>query len=453
MGNVPPEGVNNSLDLPPSVSDYVTPQYSPIKKSQGLPAKKPVNGEDAGIAPRPPVNKRTKAIFCPQVSRGLQNVGNSCYGNAVIQALFSTPLFPQDIIQLASSHVPPSSTSSITSLSSSTSSSTLDANAPPSISDQTRQQPPLDPPIITLPVGQHGVPQIDLKSILTIPEQTSILPEFLKLFYDLETSRVGTIISPLSFFVKLRDINSLFRSLVHQDSHEFLIFLLNNIVESLDPKQATHLHSSASFIKNEGVHPNPIQKFFQGQLSYETQCVACESVSSVDETFLNLSLDIVPNVSISHCLRQFFAPELLSGQNKFFCTRCAHLQEAIKRLRLKQAPENLIIHLKRFKFTDKLQRLGKLSHRVYFGSELRLDDAPEHLYHLYAVVVHLGHGPNTGHYVSIVKQRGSAPVWVLFDDHSAKPFKFDQMETIFGSALSNQSSSCGYLLFYSKTIL
>ena len=100
MGNVSPEGVNNSFDLPPSVSDYVTPQYSPIKKSQGLPAKKPVNGEDAGIAPRPPVNKRTKAIFCPQVSRGLQNVGNSCYGNAVIQALFSTPLFPQDIIQL-----------------------------------------------------------------------------------------------------------------------------------------------------------------------------------------------------------------------------------------------------------------------------------------------------------------------------------------------------------------
>jgi hypothetical protein len=189
-------------------------------------------------------------------------------------------------------------------------------------------------------------------------------------------------------------------------------------------------------------------------LSHQTRCLTCDNLSSVEESFFNLSLDITHNVSLPYCLRQFLTPELLSGSNKFFCDRCHSLQEASRCIRVKRAPQNLIIQLKRFKFNEKAQQLDKVSHRIYFGSELRLDDLPHLLYQLYAVVVHLGHGPDTGHYICISRQAdpNNSPNWVLFDDHTARPFRFEQMEALFGAVAAMQSSSCGYLLFYSSKL-
>lgn len=54
-------------------------------------------------------------------------------------------------------------------------------------------------------------------------------------------------------------------------------------------------------------------------------------VSSRDEAFLDLSIDIEQNSSVTACLRQFSASEMLCQRNKFFCDSCCGLQEAEKR--------------------------------------------------------------------------------------------------------------------------
>jgi ubiquitin carboxyl-terminal hydrolase 9/13 len=54
-------------------------------------------------------------------------------------------------------------------------------------------------------------------------------------------------------------------------------------------------------------------------------------VSSRDEAFLDLSIDIEQNSSVTACLRQFSASEMLCQKNKFFCDSCCDLQEAEKR--------------------------------------------------------------------------------------------------------------------------
>jgi len=41
----------------------------------------------------------------------------------------------------------------------------------------------------------------------------------------------------------------------------------------------------------------------------------------------------------------------------------------------------------------------------------------EKIYDLFAIVVHVGTGPNHGHYVCIVKSHGK---WLLFDDESVE---------------------------------
>lgn len=119
-------------------------------------------------------------------------------------------------------------------------------------------------------------------------------------------------------------------------------------------------------------------------------------MSSRDESFLDLSIDIEQNSSVTACLRQFSASEMLCQRNKFFCDSCCGLQEAEKRMKIKHSPNILALHLKRFKYQEDLQKYVKLSYRVAFPFELRLfntvDDAvnPDRLYELFAIVVHIG---------------------------------------------------------------
>lgn len=46
------------------------------------------------------------------------------------------------------------------------------------------------------------------------------------------------------------------------------------------------------------------------------------------------------------------------------------------RTRIKKTPKILIVHLKRFKFLEKNQKYVKLSHRVTFPLEIRIDVCP-----------------------------------------------------------------------------
>lgn len=51
-------------------------------------------------------------------------------------------------------------------------------------------------------------------------------------------------------------------------------------------------------------------------------------VSSKDEDFFDLQVDIDQNTSITHCLRCFSNTEMLCSDNKFKCDNCCSYQEA-----------------------------------------------------------------------------------------------------------------------------
>ena len=54
-------------------------------------------------------------------------------------------------------------------------------------------------------------------------------------------------------------------------------------------------------------------------------------VSSKDEDFLDLSVDVEQNTSITHCLRGFSSTETLCSEQKYYCEVCCSKQEAQKR--------------------------------------------------------------------------------------------------------------------------
>jgi len=205
-----------------------------------------------------------------------------------------------------------------------------------------------------------------------------------------------------------------------------------------------------------GGQPKPptfMQNIFEGILTNETRCLSCEAVTSRDEAFLDLSLEIEENSSITSCLRNFSGTETLNKEDKFFCDSCCSLQEAHKCMKIKKTPPILALHLKRFKYLEDVGRLKKLSHRVVFPSELKInnttDDAadPDASFSLFAVVVHVGSGMNHGHYVCLVKIHRQ---WFLFDDETVEGIDDSQLHTCFGSAQEGSGNYSGYLLFYQK---
>ncbi|KAI0776344.1 hypothetical protein BD413DRAFT_265849 [Trametes elegans] len=117
------------------------------------------------------------------------------------------------------------------------------------------------------------------------------------------------------------------------------------------------------------------------------------------------------------------------------------------RMKIKKLPNVLALHLKRFKYQEDVGKYIKLTYRVAFPLELRLfntvDDAedPDRLYELFAIVVHIGTGPHHGHYVTIIKARGT---WFLFDDDSVTTIKESEIPKYFGDS----NSGSAYVLYY-----
>lgn len=257
------------------------------------------------------------------------------------------------------------------------------------------------------------------------------------------------------FLTSLRKSNILFDSTAHQDAHELLNFVLNRIGEDIvDEAKSDGRMNDLSVGEQNLVHnvePNGktmVHRLFEGILTNETRCLTCESVTSRDESFLDLSLDIERNTSVTACLRQFSASEMLYARNKFFCDTCSGLQEAEKRMKIKKLPNVLALHLKRFKYEESVQRFVKLGYRVVFPMQLRLfntsDDAedPDKLYELYGIIVHIGIGPHHGHYVAIIKVDKR---WFVFDDETISVIDESDISRYFGDT---PGAGSAYVLFY-----
>lgn len=310
-------------------------------------------------------------------------------------------------------------------------------------SDQRKRSALINGPIINL---DHPLRQNDGRTA-----ETSLLYALRDIFEAMaeNKSQIG-VVSPSFFIEKLKERNALFRQVnMHQDAHEFCNYLINETIESINSEV--------------GSAKNWCNEIFQGTITNETKCFSCETITSKDETFLDLSIDIPPGqsaYSLTHSLNNFSKLEILSHQNKFYCNTCSSLQEAVKTIKLKNTPDVLIINFKRFKYDDKLDRMVKLFDSISYPLRLRLfnttkeledsNDASEpnlrfKLYGLYALVVHIGGGPMHGHYVALCKCR--AGLWFLFDDETIEIVDEAYVLRFFGDGPGLASA---YILFYEK---
>jgi ubiquitin C-terminal hydrolase len=203
------------------------------------------------------------------------------------------------------------------------------------------------------------------------------------------------VVRPEDVLRTARRHNNMFGGQQQQDAHEFLGFVLNQLAEEVERLDADLKERGQEITNFKERGMTFIHSLFHGVLVNETRCLNCETTSSREESFLDLSIDIEQHSSLTACLRQFSHSEMLCSTNKFYCETCCGLVEAERRMRIKSLPNILGLHLKRFR-QDDMGRLHKLFYRVTFPLSLRVPcttedtDRAERLYELFAVVVHIG---------------------------------------------------------------
>lgn len=338
---------------------------------------------------------------------GMENFGNSCYANSVLQALYHCEAFRTAVLEPSNSELLAAKGRSDTTMLNALTRLFHDMSLSASRLALNGNGATMQRPIMT---RRGRTPSIVLKNV----NQSTI-----KMFLS-----------------TLQHNAPMFDSRLHHDAHEFLNVLLNLVGEDL--QRQSHTSDSATYM----------HRLFEGVLTNETRCLSCEAISNRDEQFLDLPIEALPHTSVTAGLRHFSKSEMLSGRNKFFCDQCSSLQEAEKRMKIKSPPEILALHLKRFKWDEKVQAYVKPACRVTFPLDLRLfnttgqGSAADPLYRLFAIVIHVGAGTQQGHYISLIK---IGEQWALFDDELVQFVPESDIAKYYGDAPDVGSA---YVLFY-----
>ena len=105
----------------------------------------------------------------------------------------------------------------------------------------------------------------------------------------------------------------------------------------------------------ENVTDNSMSEMYEGVSQGFVKCLACSYESIRQDRFQDLSLPIrnefgtgVMNSSVEMALENYIKPEILEGDNQYFCEQCASKKDAEKGIKLVAGPPILTIALNRF---------------------------------------------------------------------------------------------------------
>lgn len=258
-------------------------------------------------------------------------------------------------------------------------------------------------------------------------------------------------VNPINFVKAFNSSYPRFNGDEQHDSHDFLATLLDILNEDLKPHeesskpraeltnadndQVNELGSDYwRFMKSNG---STISNVCSGLTKISLICKNCSQVKVRFEDTLYLSVACeaadASSMTLNECLRSHFSEDRFQAN----CEHCASDELHSIRIRLYNAPQVLIICLKRF--TAKAGRISKVTKAIEFPSEgldlskLVVGRVPS-VYDLTAVVNHFG-DIHHGHYTAVCK---GDTQWVYFDDDAVSISSDD----------TSQWAQSGYILFY-----
>ncbi|XP_067134827.1 ubiquitin carboxyl-terminal hydrolase 35-like [Centruroides vittatus] len=325
---------------------------------------------------------------------GLDNIGNTCYLNCILQSLYMTDYFRYSVLKVA----------------------------------------PKPQETILLKLQE-------VFAYLSLTQRPSFSPN-----HFLEISRP-----------------SWFKMGEQQDCAEFLHFLFDLLIEQ-------NKFTCQSPQSSESQDNSLIENVFSGVSETTYICSCCNNSSVRSEKFTSLHLAIPDadenkdssdakdevRIELSDLILNYLKPEILEGENKYFCDKCKELHTGKKQSKIKKFPTYLIITLLRFSYNPVLHKKTKIISIVNYPYELLwpLDENNCKVYHLYAVVIHSGTSTERGHYYTYARHLSSTttnvPVqeqkWYLFNDSHVFLTSYNSLETL----AQRFPKDTAYVLFYQE---
>ena len=347
--------------------------------------------------------------------KGLRNIGNSCYANAVIQCLMSTAL--------ADALVDPTASAIFRRYSSNLNILAQGSGSVDSEDDVTHT----DGSSITalsqtssVVQRKHALRERKYLELQTMLQKSVWLKQELgqisREYHAAEPRRPShwlyapevAVVDPGSITRCPNQLSSSLTPYQQEDAHEFLRAMLGTLVMHGQNKELSSL--------------------FDGLLESSVTCQSCFRPSLTRDRYMDLSLDIMKVDTLTEALQEFTSTEVLSGDNRVFCRHCDKKRTATKGLRLATAPSILVTHFKRFAY-DPNGRMVRLKKHIEFPTTLEIGDFMSKVnqarpppYELVAVLVHQGVSCDSGHYLAYVKYAGA---WYKCNDALVEPVDLD----------------------------
>ncbi|KAF9672758.1 hypothetical protein SADUNF_Sadunf11G0077600 [Salix dunnii] len=226
-----------------------------------------------------------------------------------------------------------------------------------------------------------------------------------------------------------------FRCGRQEDAHEFLRYVIDachNTCLRLKKLRRKEIENGGASV---------VKEIFGGALQSQVKCLCCNYESNKVDEIMDISLDVLNSYSVSDAMQKFFQPEVLDGNNKYKCENCKKLVAAKKQMSILQAPNVLVIQLKRFEgiFGGKIDKAIAFKEILVlssFMSKTSQDPQPE--YNLFGTIVHSGYSAESGHYYAYIKD--AIGRWYCCND---------SFVTV--STLQEVLSEKVYVLFFSRT--
>ena len=214
------------------------------------------------------------------------------------------------------------------------------------------------------------------------------------------------------------------------DAHEFLMFLLDSIHESLSKKVSLNITKVELKTERQKLHQlsleswkdhfekqySPFVPLLFGLFHVQIECSNCNNVTNKFETFNTLEGTFNSNSTpkLIETLLNNLNDETVEGYN---CEKCKQKTNALKKRKIWRLPKNLIIVLKRFTYDGRKINtpidLGSLDFNEIYSHESPYKNHSK--YSLLSLVDHHG-SISGGHYTA--QGIGFSEKWFLYDDQN-----------------------------------
>lgn len=251
-----------------------------------------------------------------------------------------------------------------------------------------------------------------------------------------------TLDSPSKIVNSLRIYAEHFQCGRQEDAHEFLRYVIDACHNTcLRLKKLQQRRKGGSVGGRENSVKTIVSDIFGGTLQNQVKCLSCGAESNKVDEMMDLSLDILHSNSIKEAMQKFFHPEILDGSNKYKCDKCKKLVAARKQMSILQAPNVLVVQLKRFEgiFGRKIDKAIAFDDILFLsGFMCKASQDPRPEYSLFGTIVHSGFSPESGHYYAYIKDAMGR--WFCCND-----------SCVTQSSVQEVLSEKAYILFFART--